>query len=53
MSNNAHAVPLVRMLALAALFSRWVDFSSKPAAFGGLKQSKALERAEVARLVFG
>ncbi len=53
MSNTAHPVPLVRMFARAALFSRWIDFSSKQAAFAALKQSKALERAEVARLVFG
>jgi Fic/DOC family len=52
MSSTAHPVPLVRMLARAALFSRWIDFSSKQAAFAALKQSKALERAEVARLVF-
>jgi hypothetical protein len=52
MSNTAHPVPLVRMLARAALFSRWIDFSSQSAAFAALKQSKALERAEVAKLVF-
>ena len=52
MSNTAHPVPLVRMLARAAKFSRWIDFSSQSAAFAALKQSKALERAEVARLVF-
>jgi hypothetical protein len=40
------------MLARAALFSRWIDFSSQSAAFAALKQSKALEPAEVVRLVF-
>jgi hypothetical protein len=52
MSNTAHPVPLVRMLARAAKFSRWIDFSSQSAAFAALKQSKALEKPEVARLVF-
>ncbi len=52
MSTTSHPVPLVRMLARAALFSRWIDFSSQSAAFGALKQSMALERAAVARLVF-
>jgi hypothetical protein len=52
MSTTAHPVPLVRMLARAAMFSRWIDFSSQAAAFAALKRSKALERPEVARLVF-
>lgn len=52
MSSNAHAVPLVRMLARAARFSRWVDMSSKANAFAALKRSNALEHAEVAKLSF-
>jgi Fic family protein len=52
MSSNAHPVPLVRMLARAAQFSRWIDFSSQAAAFAALKKSMALERPEAAKLVF-
>ncbi|MGH8310595.1 MAG: Fic family protein, partial [Steroidobacteraceae bacterium] len=52
MSNTAHPVPLVRMLARAARFSRWVDMSSKTMAFAALKQSRALERPEAATLSF-
>ncbi|MGH8310230.1 MAG: Fic family protein, partial [Steroidobacteraceae bacterium] len=52
MSGTAHPVPLVRMLARAARFSRWVDMSSKATAFAALKQSKALERPEAAKLSF-
>jgi hypothetical protein len=52
MSSNENPVPLVRMLARAARFSRWVDMSSKENAFAALKQSNALERPEVAKLSF-
>ncbi len=52
MSSNAHAIPLVRMLARAARFSRWVDMSSKSNAFAALKQSNALERPSTAKLTF-
>ena len=52
MSSNAHPVPLVRMLARAARFSRWIDMSSKANAFAALKQSNALERPRAARLSF-
>jgi hypothetical protein len=52
MSSNAHPVPLVRMLARAARFSRWVDMSSKASAFAALRQSNALERPEAAKLSF-
>jgi hypothetical protein len=44
MSSNAHPIPLVRMLARAARFSRWMDMSSKSNAFAALKRSNALER---------
>jgi fido (protein-threonine AMPylation protein) len=52
MSSNAHPVPLVRMLARAAQFSRWIDFGSQAAAFAALKKSMALERPEPAKLVY-
>jgi fido (protein-threonine AMPylation protein) len=52
MSSNAHPVPLVRMLARAARFSRWLDMSSKVKAFEALKNSNALERPEAAKLSF-
>jgi hypothetical protein len=52
MSSNAHPIPLVRMLARAARFSRWVDVSSKTNAFAALKRSNALERPSAARLSF-
>jgi fido (protein-threonine AMPylation protein) len=52
MSGNSHPLPLVRMLARAARFSRWIDMSSKANAFAALKKSNALERAEVAKLIF-
>jgi hypothetical protein len=52
MSSNAYPVPLVRMLARAARFSRWLDMSSKATAFADLKQSNALERPNAAKLSF-
>jgi hypothetical protein len=52
MSSNAHPVPLVRMLARAARYSRCIDMSSKENAFGALKKSNALERPEAAKLSF-
>jgi Fic/DOC family len=52
MSSNAHPIPMVRMLARAARFSRWVDMSSKTNAFAALRQSNALERPETAKLSF-
>jgi hypothetical protein len=52
MSSNAHPVPLVRMLARAARFSRWVDMSSKSIAFAALKHSHALDRPNMAKLSF-
>lgn len=52
MSSNAHPVPLVRMLARAARFSRWLDMTSTANCFAALTQSKAMERPEVAQLTF-
>jgi Fic/DOC family len=52
LSSNAHPIPLVRMLARVARFSRWVDMSSKSNAFAALKQSNALERPDAAKLSF-
>jgi Fic/DOC family len=52
MSSNAHAVPLVRMFARAARFSRWIDMSSKSNAFAALRQSNALDRPNEAKLSF-
>jgi len=53
MSSNAHPIPLVRMLARAARFSRWMDMSSKSNAFAALKRSNALERPNAAKLTVG
>jgi fido (protein-threonine AMPylation protein) len=44
MSSNAHSVPLVRMLARAARFSRWVDTRSKANAFADLNRSHAWDQ---------
>jgi fido (protein-threonine AMPylation protein) len=52
MSSNAHPVPLCRMLARAARFSRWLDMSSKDNAFAALKRSNAHERPETGKLAF-
>lgn len=52
MSSNAHPIPLIRTLARAARFSRWVDMSSKSNAFAALKQSHALERPNEDKLSF-
>jgi fido (protein-threonine AMPylation protein) len=50
--SNGHPVPLGRMLARAARFTRWIDMKSKERAFADLKKSNALERAENAKLTF-
>jgi hypothetical protein len=50
MSSNAYPVPLIRMLARAARFSRWIDMSSKSNAFAALRRSNALERPDAAKL---
>jgi hypothetical protein len=41
--SNGHPVPLPRMLAFAAGFSRWLDVSSKEKAFRALAQSNAMK----------
>lgn len=38
-SSNSHTTPLVRMLARAARFSRWINMNSKGNAFADLKIS--------------
>lgn len=52
MSTNSVPTPLVRMLERAARFSRWVNMTSKAAAFSDLKRSNALGRPETDKLVF-
>jgi hypothetical protein len=52
MSSNAHPIPLIRMFARAARFSRWIDMSSKSNAFADLRRSNALERPSAAKLSF-
>jgi fido (protein-threonine AMPylation protein) len=52
MSSTAHPVPLVRMLARAARFSRWMDINSKSNAFAALKHSNALDNPNSAQLSF-
>ncbi|HEY4368770.1 MAG TPA: Fic family protein [Steroidobacteraceae bacterium] len=50
--SNAHPLPLVRMLARAARFSRWLDMRSKEAAVAALKRSNAMEQPTAAKLTF-
>ncbi len=52
LSSNAHPVPLARMLARAARFSRWLDMTSMTNCFAALTQSNAMQRPEDARLTF-
>jgi fido (protein-threonine AMPylation protein) len=52
MSINPLPTPLIRMLSKAARFSRWVNMTSKAAAFADLKRSNALGRPETDKLVF-
>ncbi|MFO1467926.1 MAG: Fic family protein [Steroidobacteraceae bacterium] len=52
MSINALPTPLARMLGRAARFSRWVNMTSKAAAFNDLKRSNALGRPETDKLMF-
>ena len=52
LSSNAHPVPLVRMLARAARFSRWLDTTSTINCFAALTQSNAMQRSEDAQLTF-
>jgi len=51
-SINSLPTPLVRMLGRAARFSRWLNMTSKAAAFGDLKRSNAMGRPETDKLVF-
>ena len=52
MSSNSYPQPLVRMLARASRFSRWVNMTSKENAFADLKRSNALGRPETDKLKF-
>ena len=52
MSSNSYPQPLVRMLARAARFSRWLNMCSKERAFAALRQSNALGRPETDKLKF-
>jgi hypothetical protein len=52
LSSNAHPVPLVRMLARAARFSRWLDMTSMSNCFAALTKSNAMQRPEDAQLTF-
>jgi fido (protein-threonine AMPylation protein) len=52
LSSNTHPVPLVRMLARAARFSRWLDMTSLTHCFAALNQSNAMQRPEDAQLTF-
>ncbi len=45
-------LPLPRMLARAARFSRWLDMSSTPVCFAALERSNAMKRSDEARLDF-
>ena len=46
LSSNAHPVPLVRMLACVARFSRWLNMTSMTNCFAALTQSNAMQRPE-------
>ena len=52
MSSSGHPVPLARMFARAARFSRWLNMRSKDAAFAALERSNALEEPAAAKLSF-
>lgn len=52
LSSNAHPVPLVRMLARAARFSRWLDMTSTDNCFAALTKSNAMQRPEDSKLTF-
>lgn len=52
LSSNAYPIPLVRMLARAARFSRWLDMTSTTNCFAALTQSNAMRRPEDAQLTF-
>ncbi|HEY6644134.1 Fic family protein [Povalibacter sp.] len=50
--TNENPVPLPRMLARAARFSRWLDMSATTKCFAALAQSNAMERPVDAKLDF-
>ncbi len=50
--TNGNPVPLPRMLARAARFSRWLDTSSTKVCFAALERSNAMKRPDEARLEF-
>jgi len=50
--TNGHPVPLLRMLARAARFSRWLDMTSTSSCFAALTQSNAMKRPNEAKLTF-
>ena len=52
MSGNSYPQPLVRMLARAGRFSRWLNTRTKERAFEALRQSNALGRPETDKLKF-
>ena len=52
MSSNSLPTPIVRMLARAARFSRWINMASKASAFSDLNRSNALGRPETDKLSF-
>jgi hypothetical protein len=52
LSSSGHAAPYERMLARAARFSRWVDFTNRDACFASLQQSNAMKEPLEAKLVF-
>jgi hypothetical protein len=52
MSSSAHPVPLLRMFARAARFSRWLDMSSTANCFAALTRSHAMAKPNEARLTF-
>jgi len=52
LSSNAYPVPLIRMLARAARFSRWLDMTSTDKCFAALARSNAMKRPVDARLTF-
>jgi hypothetical protein len=52
LSSNAYSIPLVRMLARAARFSRWLDMTSATQCFAALTSSNAMQRLEDAKLTF-
>jgi hypothetical protein len=52
LTNGAHPVPYERMLARAARFSRWIDFTTPDVCFAALESSNAMEEPQFAKLTF-